>query len=83
MLSYFSSSLGVFDKDKHDVCEICFCAKQTRGKFALSENKAECVFELIHYDIWGPYGVPSSSGAYYFSTIVDDVSRVPWAYLMH
>jgi len=34
VLSYLSSSLGVFDKDKHDVCEIYFRAKQTCGKFA-------------------------------------------------
>jgi len=79
MLSYLASSLGVFDKGKHDMCEIFFRAKQTRGKFALSENKAKCVFELIHYE---PYRVPSSSGALYFFTILDDASQATWVYLM-
>jgi len=65
------------------MCEICFHVKQTRRKFALSKNKAKSVFELIHCDICGPYTVPSSSGAHYFFTIIDDASRATWVYLMH
>ena len=48
-------SLGVIDeKNKDDVCETCH-AKQTRSNFHISFNRAKCVFELIHCDIWGPY----------------------------
>ena len=52
VLSFLPSSLGVnFGKNKQDVCEICFCAKQSPGKSFVSHNKAESVFDLIHCDI--------------------------------
>jgi len=61
-----------------DVCEICFLAKQTRNQFSFSESKIDNLFEIIHYDIWGSYGVSFSCGARYFLTVVDCV----WIYLM-
>ena len=64
------------------MCEICFRAKQTRGKFSVSHNKAKSVFRLIHCDIWGSYGEPSSNGVHYFLTIVDNTSRATWVSLM-
>jgi len=48
VLSYLSSSLRVnFDKNKEDVCETCYCAKQTRNCFSLSSSKVERIFQLI------------------------------------
>ena len=47
-----------------------------------SFNKANDCFSLIHVDVWGPYRVPSSCGAVYFLTIVDDFSRAVWTFLM-
>lgn len=83
VLSYLSNSLRVnFDKNKEDICETCYCAKQTRNCFSLSSSQAERIFQLIHCDIWGPYRESSSNGAHYFLTIVDDASRATWAYLM-
>src|SRR5690606_36752612 len=74
------SNLPVFDKFKIDFsdfsqCDICFLAKQTRKVFTYSFNKVEAPFSLIHCDVWGPYRKPSSTGANYFLTIVDDHSR--------
>ena len=63
-------------------CEICERSKQTREKFPLSEYQASDVFDLIHCDLWGPYRTPSSCGASYFLTIVDDCSRAVWIYLL-
>ena len=63
-------------------CEVCQRAKQTRDKFPVSEHKASSIFELIHCDLWGPYNTPSSCGATYFLTIVDDYSRSVWVYLL-
>lgn len=45
-------------------------------------NKASCLFELVHLDLWGPYKTPSSCGVHYFLTIVDDFSRGVWLYLI-
>lgn len=81
------ASLPVFDSLKVDFsessqCDICFRAKQTRKVFPESFNKATASFALIHCDVWGPYRTPSSCGAVYFLTIVDDFSRAVWTYLM-
>ena len=63
-------------------CDTCFRAKQTREIFYESMNKTTDCFSLIHVDVWGPYRVPSSCGAVYFLTIVDDFSRAVWTYLL-
>ena len=63
-------------------CDVCFRAKQTRKVFPDSFNKSEECFSLIHVDVWGPYRVPSTCGAVYFLTIVDDFSRAVWTHLM-
>ena len=62
--------------------EVCFRAKHTKEKFSLSEHKASNAFELIHCDLWGPYKTPSTCGAFYFLTIIDDYSCVVWVYLL-
>ncbi|KAL1215124.1 Retrovirus-related Pol polyprotein from transposon TNT 1-94 [Cardamine amara subsp. amara] len=67
----------------NSACEICNRAKQTRCYFPLSNNKTWEIFEMVHCDIWGPYRIPSHSGARYFLTIVDDYSRGTWVYLMN
>lgn len=56
--------------------------KQTRDIFSDSSSRALRCFELIYCDLWGPYSVPSSSGARYFLTLVDDFSRVVWIILL-
>lgn len=63
-------------------CDICLRAKKPREQFSVSEHKANGIFELIHCDLWGPYKNPSSCGAFYFMTIVDDYSRGVWIYLL-
>ncbi|XP_026387812.1 uncharacterized protein LOC113282888 [Papaver somniferum] len=63
-------------------CDICFKAKQTRTSFPFSETKADDFFHLVHCDVWGLYRTPSSCGAHYFLTIVDDYSRCVWVYLI-
>ena len=50
--------------------------------FPTSISHALEPFSLIHCNVWGPYRTPSSSGASYFLTIVDDCSRGVWIFLM-
>ncbi|XP_074288382.1 uncharacterized protein LOC141613544 [Silene latifolia] len=75
----FASSLN-FNKDW--VCDVCHLAKQHRNSFSNNEQRALDIFDLIHCDLWGPYRIPSSCGAKYFLTIVDDFSRATWVYLL-
>ena len=64
-------------------CESCHYAKLNRGHVSPRVNKrASAPFELIHYDVWGPRPVLSSTRFKYFVTFVDDFSRVSWLYLM-
>ncbi|XP_074306293.1 uncharacterized protein LOC141641533 [Silene latifolia] len=64
-------------------CEVCHRAKHIRSSFPLSINNSMQAFEIIHCDLWGPYEVPSCSGARYFLTLVDDFSRGVWVYLLN
>lgn len=75
--------VGVKRVKDFSACDVCLQAKQCRNMFHSSDNKASEVFEMIHYDVWGPYRTPSLCDAYYFLTIVDDYSRGIWVYLLH
>ena len=79
-LSECVSSSSGFEDIKN--CDTCFRAKQTREVFHDSNNKASDCFSLVHCDVWGPYRTPSTNGATYFLTLVDDHSRAVWTYLM-
>ncbi|XP_022883903.1 uncharacterized protein LOC111400748 [Olea europaea var. sylvestris] len=39
-------------------------------------------FDLVHYDIWGPYQIPSYTRHGFFVTIVDDCSKFTWLFLL-
>lgn len=62
---------------------MCPLAKLRRLSFVSSNNMAGVPFDLIHYDVWGPYHVPTYGGKQYFFTIVDDCTRFTWTYLLH
>lgn len=57
---------GTHKKKLNKICDICPMIKQMRDSFPVSCNKGSRLFELVHYDLWGPYSVPSSCGAVYF-----------------
>ena len=65
----------------HD-CDIYHFAKQRRLPYSLSPNNASQIFELIHFDIWGPFGTTFIHGHQYFLTVLDDYSRYTWIYLL-
>lgn len=69
-------------KASNKACDVCHYAKQSRDPFPVSLNRSKEIFELIHCDLWGAYRSPSSCGAHYFLTIVDDFSRSVWVYLL-
>ena len=64
-------------------CESCQYANLHRMHLSPKVNKrVSAPFELVHYDVWGPYPVLSPTGFKYFVTFVDDFSCVTWLYLM-
>ncbi|XP_021740117.1 uncharacterized protein LOC110706507 [Chenopodium quinoa] len=64
------------------VCQICPLAKQTRKPFPVSSSKSNKCFDLLHIDVWGPYKSMTHDHCTYFLTIVDDMSRHTWTFLM-
>ncbi|KAK9669446.1 hypothetical protein RND81_13G130700 [Saponaria officinalis] len=66
----------------HDFsCETCILAKHRKLPFYKSASYALHCFELFHMDIWGPYKIPTYTGARFFLTILDDHSRTTWTFL--
>jgi len=63
-------------------CYVCHFSRQTRLSFNNSSSYSEHIFDLIHVDIWGPYGTTSIHGHKCFFTIVDDHNRFCWIFLM-
>ena len=58
-------------------CESCQYAKFHRVHLSPKVNKrAVAHFELVHYNVWGPCLVFSSTEFRYFITFVDDFSHV-------
>jgi hypothetical protein len=82
-LNFMANNLLNFPFKLHDACDICALSKQCRLPFSASSISSIRPFELIHCDIWGPYKIPSLSGAKYFLTIMDDYSRFTWVFFMH
>jgi transposase InsO family protein len=64
-------------------CEPCAMAKATRAPFpSKATRRATHPLELVHMDVWGPYGTASLDGYQYFLLIVDDYSRYLWVRFM-
>ena len=73
---------SVGSKSLQTACETYPQAKQSRSNYPSSISRASSIFELVYCDLWGPYATPSSCGAHYFHTLVDDYSRDVWIYLL-
>ena len=80
-LQLISEIKAQVNKEK-SICMVCPMAKFTKLPFPVSDSHAKERFELVHIDTWGPYRVPTRGKYRYFLTLVDDFSRVTWAYLL-
>jgi len=76
LYSYVSAS-------QHIACDVCQMCRHKILPFAVSSKNAKSTFELIHFDIWGPFGTTSVHGLKYFLTILDDCTRYIWIVMMN
>ena len=60
-------------------CEDCFMGKSRKKPFGKSRKRASQVNEAVHADLVGPLE-PTPGGARYALVMVDDCSRMRWAY---
>jgi len=79
---YDSKVLGKFQFSTLNNCEGCHFAKQVVVPFASSNHMTLEIFDLLHFDIWGPAPISSLSGYNYYVYFVDECSRYTWVYLM-
>jgi len=63
-------------------CQISPLAKFRRLSFTSLNNVSHSLFDILHCDIWGPYGKPTYDGKRFFLTLVDDCSRFTWIFLL-
>ena len=73
--------LGSVSKENFD-CVPCQLGKQPALPFNTSESISTDIFDLIHFDVWGPSSVSSIGGSQYFVVFVDDYSRYSWNFNM-
>ncbi|TQD71560.1 hypothetical protein C1H46_042906, partial [Malus baccata] len=81
-LQYLFPSLFSKVKVSDFHCETCILSKNHRVSFPLSSHKSNVPFSLIHSDVWGPFHIPTYTGAKYFVSFIDDCTRVSWVYLL-
>ena len=65
--------LGLVSNKSFD-CMPCQFGKQIAFPFNNCVSHALSSFDLIHYDVWGPSLISTSSGSRYFVIFVDDFS---------
>ena len=60
----------------------CCLSKIHKFPFSRSETVYTAPLQLIHFDLWGPTPVPSSSCYRYYVHFVDAYSKFTWLYLL-
>lgn len=63
-------------------CDICMRAKFAREPFPLLNRRSDFLFEIVHADLWGPYGQESVRNTRFVLTLVEDYTRHIWTYLI-
>lgn len=65
------------------ICTGCLMSKQVKKAYPQQSNySAKKVLELVHGDLCGPITPSTKGGCKYVFLLVDDCSRVMWAYLL-
>lgn len=62
--------------------KIFLLAKIKRLSFPHQNHIWKNPFDLVHWDIWGPFNQTSYDNKSYFLTIVDECSQFTWIYLI-
>ncbi|KAM1466210.1 hypothetical protein ACFX2I_031434 [Malus domestica] len=65
-----------------NMCTSCVKGKMCRQVFPVRQNKAKCLFEKVHSDVWGPSQIQYVEGYKYYITFVDEFSRFMWIFPM-
>lgn len=61
-----------FDFDNNHTCNICHMVKQKKLSYLISNFVTSHSFELLHFDIWGPFDISYIQKHIYILPILDD-----------
>ena len=76
--------LPTFKVDEmHKVCEACQFGKQSKASFPHDKHVSKDVFEIFHFDVWGPAKTTSMGGCRFYVTFIDDHTGKVWVYFMN
>ena len=65
------------------VCSGCSLGKHPEKMYEKEKTlREQCVLELVHSDVVGPFPVPSFGKSRYALTFIDDYSRYTWVFFM-
>ena len=64
------------------ICTICPLGRKTRVVYPQSCSMTYKPLELLHIDVWGPFCHLTRLNCSMFITIVDDISRMSWIFLV-
>lgn len=65
------------------ICEVCLFGKQPRNAYSsYLPMTTSNVLNVIHSNVCAPFEVPSLGGKKYFTSFVDEYSRMMWLYLI-
>jgi transposase InsO family protein len=67
---------------KNEICKGCMLGKNMKKAFPSSDNRAQGILDVVHYDVCGPMSSPSLSGCLYYAIFIDDYSRKCWIYFL-
>lgn len=64
-------------------CESFQLGKHVRISFSSRiNNKAMSLFDVVHFDVWGPNRISPILGYRYYVTFINDFLRCAWVFLM-
>jgi hypothetical protein len=56
--------------------------KNINKSFPSSDNRAQGILDLVHFEVCGPMSSPSLNGCLYYVIFIDDYSRKCWIYFL-
>ena len=65
-MSLISQQFPFVKFHKIEPCDICHFARQKKLSYTTSSSRASNKFELLHFDIWGPFSTISIHGHKFF-----------------
>jgi len=75
--------LTLRSQENLNFCEGCVFGKQHKKPFSTSRaSRVSKLQGLVHFDVWGLAKIPSSGGAKYFITFINNLFRKTFCYFL-